>query len=184
MESMPYLWNKLDFSRVSKDIKFSSMKACVRRSNGRVTQVILPGTCDLASKSIPFLLTTCKRLEHLEVWRQGSNTALIQTIQFAQALRILAVGRTASIREVSQILENCPLLEQAEFPYLTGGGPHGTWPQQLPRLQILKLGANPPRAGAMPASLLNLVRSCGGFLISYFLNTNMISLIYFRKPRI
>ncbi|MCJ1398387.1 hypothetical protein MMC11_001585 [Xylographa trunciseda] len=157
IESIQALWRHLDLSKTRKNVRFSSIKACVIRSGGTLTHATLSHYDSVNSDALTYIASRCKRLEHLELRTGISNESLLKAATMASSLKtlILLSGHEVSLDTVTRLLAQSKSLQHAEF-YIRTRGHAAKWEGDLSKLRVLKLHAAKDSQGSLRLELDDL----------------------------
>ena len=175
---MPSLWRHLDLSNAKKNVRQSAIRECVKRSQGRLTRATLSRFeyYNTNNELFKYITSHCKGLEYLELRDGVSNASLLKAVSLAPKLTTLIIVRAheTPLGLVTQLLAQGNALERAEFHSIILKGKTAEWPNDLPKLRVLKVNAGKQRiCGAtvlnlvrnLPSPLAVLLLTCGGRML-------------------
>ena len=93
--------------------------------------------------SLKHLTSTCKKLAHLEISDSFTSSSLVSAVHLVQNLSTVIIRghHGITLDAVTRLLRTCGCLVQAEFHSIYSTGATAVWPDELPNLKSLWLGA-------------------------------------------
>ncbi|KAL8941939.1 MAG: hypothetical protein Q9216_001967 [Gyalolechia sp. 2 TL-2023] len=167
LKSKPGLWTKLDFSAATKIIPRSAVQKYLNLSRCNANEVVISRFVAPQDRFLPHFARICRPLETLRIESGSPNESLIKAVSITENLRTLVLSRGCETTTdcVTQVLEHCPTLIQAEFHHIKFpmNGRHPPWPASMLKLQTLKLhleegsgGGGPGWVAAQRLSILSI----------------------------
>ena len=151
LESHPSVWQDLDLSTIRKKIRFSAVKACVRRSDGLMKKATLRGLDAFENSALEYILARCKGLTFLDI-RCTMRDEMLQREPFSKAIAtasnlktlILSHDGGIGLEMVDSLLSACSPLVHFELHRvyenrLVPSPP--LWQADLSQLRVLTLHA-------------------------------------------
>src|SRR5436305_6070861 len=142
LSSLSFLWNHLDFSNAKRQPRLNTLKACVRRSKGSITQATFNRITPSEGDMLSYLTRTCQNLYYLKIRSGFTSQSISSAAPLAQKLSTLILANECEITldAVSQVFGACKNLSEVEFHNITSNGSLAQCPKHMNSIRALRLG--------------------------------------------
>ncbi|KAJ9289350.1 hypothetical protein DTO021C3_3176 [Paecilomyces variotii] len=145
LSSLQELWMCIDLSRARKKVTSNAVRSYMRRSRGMLTHVVLDNiSLPSVEKTLEFV-SRCPRLQYLEARVAYRGDKFYALFKECKNLKTLIMSDEINIdhKRVGMFLSSLPLLERIEC-HANNASPFSevSWPEKLPNLRAIALGAN------------------------------------------
>ena len=119
----PLLWTDIDFSGCRRIIPMETVRAYVRRSQGKMTHFALGRSSNSQQAILCYVADRCKGLQALRLGSSLIGASLLKVAPGMPNLRSLVLSSECEIScdTAIEVLLQCSQLERAEFPKTVGG---------------------------------------------------------------